>query len=107
MVELTWNVNQPGRWRRTALLPQLKEEDTDWKRFLMNRPADKFDPRKYLEFRLFWPYSSGLPGQWMSHQIDTVHWFSGLQHPRSVVANGGILYVERRKKKLGYDHCSI
>ena len=31
-----------------------------------------------------------MPGQWMSHQIDTVHWFSGLQHPRSVVANGGI-----------------
>ncbi len=90
MVELTWNVNQPGRWRRPALLPQLKQEDTDWKRFLMNRPSDSFDPRKYLEFRLFWPYSSGLPGQWMSHQIDTVHWFSGLQYPRSVVANGGI-----------------
>lgn len=90
MVELTWNVNQPGRWRRPALVPLLKEEDTDWKRFLMNRPNDTFDPRKYLEFRLFWPYSSGLPGQWMSHQIDTVHWFSGLQHPRSVVANGGI-----------------
>lgn len=90
MVELTWNVNQPGRWRRPALLGQLKQEDTDWKRFLMNRPNDTFDPRKYLEFRLFWPYSSGLPGQWMSHQIDTVHWFSGLPHPRSVVANGGI-----------------
>jgi predicted dehydrogenase len=90
MVELTWNVNQPGRWRRPALLGQLKEEDTDWKRFLMNRPKDKFDVRKYLEFRLFWPYSSGLPGQWMSHQIDTVHWFTGLNHPRSVVANGGI-----------------
>lgn len=90
MVELTWNVNQPGRWRRTALLGQLKQEDTDWKRFLMNRPSDTFDPRKYLEFRLFWPYSSGLAGQWMSHQIDTVHWFTGLQHPRSVVANGGI-----------------
>jgi predicted dehydrogenase len=26
----------------------------------------------------------------MSHQIDTVHWFSGLPHPRSAVANGGI-----------------
>jgi predicted dehydrogenase len=90
MVELTWNVNQPGRWRRPALLSQLKEEDTDWKRFLMNRPKDDFDVRKYLEYRLFWPYSSGLPGQWMSHQIDTVHWFSGLSHPRSVVANGGI-----------------
>jgi predicted dehydrogenase len=90
MVELSWNVNQPGRWRRPALLSQLKEEDTDWKRFLMNRPSDSFDVRKYLEYRLFWPYSSGLPGQWMSHQIDTVHWFSGIAHPRSVVANGGI-----------------
>jgi hypothetical protein len=26
----------------------------------------------------------------MSHQIDTVHWFSGLTHPRSAVSNGGI-----------------
>ena len=98
MVELTWNVNQPGRWRRPALLDQLKEEDTDWKRYLLNRPDVPFDVRKYLEFRLFWPYSSGLPGQWMSHQIDTVHWFSGLQHPRTVVANGGIyMWKDGRK----------
>ncbi|MEI8111211.1 MAG: Gfo/Idh/MocA family oxidoreductase [Chitinophagia bacterium] len=90
MVELNWNVNQPGRWRRPALVAQCREEDLDWKRYLLNRPFEKFDPRKYLEYRLFWPYSSGLPGQWMSHQIDTVHWFSGLKHPRSVTANGGI-----------------
>jgi predicted dehydrogenase len=98
MVELTWNVNQPGRWRRPDVVPLLRKEDTDWKRFLLNRPDDEFDPRKYLEFRLFWPYSSGLPGQWMSHQIDTVHWFSGLKHPRSVVANGGIyMWKDGRK----------
>jgi predicted dehydrogenase len=90
MVELTWNVNQPGRWRRPQLVEKMKEEDTDWKRFLLNRPMVKFDARKHLEYRLFWPYSSGMPGQWMSHQIDTVHWFTGLKHPRSVVANGGI-----------------
>lgn len=90
MVELMWNVNQPGRWRRPDLVASLKESDVDWKRYLMNRPMVPFDPRKYLEYRLFWPYSSGIPGQWMSHQIDTVHWFSGLPHPRSVVANGGI-----------------
>lgn len=89
-VELTWNVNQPGRWRRPALVAQCKEEDVDWKRWLLNRPYEAFDPRKYLEYRLFWPYSSGQPGQWMSHQIDTVHWYTGLRHPRSVVANGGI-----------------
>ena len=98
MVELTWNVNQPGRWRRPALVAKCKEEDLDWKRFLLNRPNDTFDPRKYLEYRLFWPYSSGLPGQWMSHQIDTVHWFTGLSHPRSVTANGGIyMWKDGRK----------
>ncbi len=94
MVEMTWNVNQPGRWRRPQLVKEIRKEDTDWDRFLLNRREKgvkaQWDPRKYLEFRLFWPYSSGIPCQWMSHQIDTVHWFSGFPHPRSVVANGGI-----------------
>ncbi|MFH5830913.1 Gfo/Idh/MocA family protein [Halalkalibaculum sp. DA384] len=89
-VEMTWNVNQPGRWRLPELTREIEKEDTDWERYLMNRPYEPWDPRKYLEYRLFWPYSSGIPGQWMSHQIDTVHWFSGLPHPRSVSANGGI-----------------
>ena len=97
-VEMTWNVNQPGRWRRPNLVPSLREEDTDWKRFLINRPSVPFDARKYLEFRLFWPYSSGIPDQWLVHQIDTVHWFTGLPRPRSVVANGGIyLWHDGRK----------
>jgi predicted dehydrogenase len=89
-VEMTWNVNQPGRWRRPKLVLQLREADTDWKRYLINHPYEPFDARKYLEFRLFWPFSSGIPDQWLVHQIDTVHWFTGLPHPRSVVANGGI-----------------
>ena len=90
MCEMTWNVNQPDRWRRPELVAKCKKEDVDWIRFIMNRPYEDFDPRKYLEYRLFWPYSSGIPGQWMAHQIDTVHWFTGLKHPRSVTANGGI-----------------
>ncbi len=89
-VEMTWNVNQPGRWRRPELVSGLQESDVDWSRFLMNRPKVAFDPRKFVEYRLFWPYSSGIPGQWMCHQIDTIHWFTGLPHPRSVSANGGI-----------------
>ena len=97
-VEMIWNVNQPGRWRRPKLVAACREADTDWKRFLVNRPFEPFDPRKYGEFRLFWPYSSGIPDQWMVHQIDTVHWFTGLPRPRSVVANGGI-YLWRDGRK--------
>ena len=89
-VKESGKIVQIGSQRRSGQNSQLKEEDIDWKRYLLNRPFEAFDPRKYLEYRLFWPYSSGIPGQWMSHQIDTVHWFSGLAHPRSAVANGGI-----------------
>lgn len=98
--EMTWNVNQPGRWRRPDLCAAIQEKDIDWKRFLCNRPDDTWDPRKYLEYRLFWPYSSGIPGQWMCHQIDTVHWFTGLPHPRSVSANGGIYQWKDGRKNF-------
>ena len=97
-VLMTWNVNQPGRWRRPKLVAGLREEQVDWKRFLLNNPPEPFDPRKYLEFRLFWPYSSGIPDQWMVHQIDTVHWFTGFPRPRSVVANGGIYFWHDGRK---------
>jgi predicted dehydrogenase len=97
-VLMTWNVNQPGRWRRPKLVAGLREEQVDWKRYLLNNPYEPFDPRKYVEFRLFWPYSSGIPDQWMVHQIDTVHWFTGLPRPRSVVANGGIYFWQDGRK---------
>lgn len=98
--EMTWNVNQPDRWRHPDLVSKLKESDVDWNRFLVNRQQVPFDPRAYIEYRLFWPYSSGIPGQWMCHQIDTVHWFTGLTHPISVVANGGIYIWNDGRKNV-------
>jgi predicted dehydrogenase len=91
-IDLCWNVNQSRRWRRDEkLVASLKKEDVDWNMWLLDRDPDAyaFDPRKYLEFRLFWPFSSGIPGQWMCHQIDTVAWFTGLNYPRKAVASGG------------------
>jgi predicted dehydrogenase len=90
MVEMCTNANQPMRWRRPDLVAALRQEDTDWKRFVMNRTSDAFDPHKYIEFRLYWPYSSGIPDQWMVHQIDALHFITGLSRPRSVVAHGGV-----------------
>lgn len=90
MIELIRNANQPRRWRRPALVEALRQEDTDWNRFLMGRTNDAFDPHKYVEYRLYWPYSSGIPCQWMVHHIDAVHFITGVTRPRNVVANGGV-----------------
>ncbi len=90
MAEFTRNHCQPKRFRRPDWVALLKEADTDWRRWLLNRPPVPFDARKYVEFRWYWPYSSGLPCQYMVHQIDALHFTTGLTRPRSVVATGGI-----------------
>jgi predicted dehydrogenase len=90
-----WNVNQP-RWRHIPQLddgknpPLLKEEDTDWKRWLLGKPDRPFDPHVYLEFRLYRDFSSGIFDQWLSHGSDLVHLWTDETHPASAVATGGI-----------------
>lgn len=69
---------------------KLKEEDTDWNRWLLGKPYEPFDPHKYLEFRLYKKYSAGIFDQWLSHGSDLVHLWSDQAYPTSVVANGGI-----------------
>ena len=88
-VEVEWNYHGP-RWRGRPEVHQIREQDTDWRRWLMARPYRPFDPRVYFEFRLYREFSSGIPDQWMSHGIDLVHWFLNDPLPRSVIAHGGV-----------------
>ncbi len=88
-VEVEWNYHGP-RWRGRPEVAQIREGDTDWRKWLMTKPYRPFDPKLYFEFRLYKEFSSGIPDQWMSHGIDLVHWFMGDSTPRSVVAHGGV-----------------
>jgi predicted dehydrogenase len=88
-VEVEWNYHGP-RWRGREEVQQIREEDTDWRSWLLTKPYRPFDPQLYFEFRLYREFSSGIPDQWMSHGIDLVHWFMDEGCPRSVVAHGGV-----------------
>jgi len=88
-VEIVWNYHGP-RWRGRPETKLIREEDTDWRKWLLTKPYRPFDPQVYCEFRLYKEFSSGIPDQWMSHAIDLVHWFMEDSYPRSVVAHGGI-----------------
>lgn len=88
-VEIVWNYHGP-RWRGRPEVREIREQDTDWKAWLMTKPPRPFDPQIYCEFRLYKEFSSGIPDQWMSHAIDTVHWFMGDNYPTSVVSHGGV-----------------
>ena len=88
-VEIVWNYHGP-RWRGRPEVAQIREEDTDWKNWLMAKPWRPFDPRVYFEFRLYRDFSSGIPDQWMSHAADMVHHLVDDPFPRSAVAHGGV-----------------
>ena len=88
-VEIVWNYHGP-RWRGRPEVKQIREQDTDWSKWLMTKPQRPFDPQIYFEFRLYKEFSSGIPDQWISHGIDLVHWFMNDSFPKSAVAHGGI-----------------
>jgi predicted dehydrogenase len=88
-VEIEWNYHGP-RWRGRPEVKQIRQQDTDWTKWLGNKPPRPFDPQLYFEFRLYRDFSSGIPDQWMSHGIDLVHWFMNDSFPKSVVSHGGI-----------------
>jgi predicted dehydrogenase len=88
-VEIVWNYHGP-RWRGRPEVGQIREQETDWRRWLLKKAYRPFDPRAYFEFRLYKDFSGGITDQWMSHGIDLMHYFLDDHFPKSVVASGGI-----------------
>jgi predicted dehydrogenase len=90
-IEQVWNDNGP-RWHepKDPDVAAIREEDTDWKRWLLGKPYVPFDPWKYFEFRIFRDYSGGITSQWMSHGVGLFHFYTNTAIPDSMVANGGI-----------------
>jgi len=88
-IEIVWNYHGP-RWRGRPEVAQIREEDTDWRKWLLDKPYRPFDPRAYFEFRLYRDFSSGIADQWLSHASDLMHYFLEDNFPKSVVSSGGV-----------------
>jgi predicted dehydrogenase len=90
-IEQVWNDNN-HRWHdpNDPDVAAIREEDTDWNRWLLGKPCQPFDPWKYFEFRIFRDFSGGITSQWMSHAIGLVHFYTDTAIPDTMVASGGI-----------------
>ncbi len=67
----------------------VKREDVDWQEFLMDRPAQPFDPVKYSGWYGYREFSDGpVPGLG-SHFIDLVHYITSAKFPSHCVCLGG------------------
>jgi predicted dehydrogenase len=90
-VDQGWNFNGP-RWHvpKDENVAAIREQDTDWKRWLLGRPDRPFDPRAYFEFRIFKDFSGGITDQWYSHGSGLAHFYLDTFIPDDTVSNGGI-----------------
>jgi len=88
-IDVSVNFQEP-RWRRD--FSPVKPEDVAWGPFLMHLPPRAFDARRWREWQLFDDYTNGIPGLWMSHFSDVVHWYMDELYPSGAVANGGVFY---------------
>jgi predicted dehydrogenase len=88
-IEIVWNYHGP-RWRGRPEVAKIRQNETDWRKWLLNKPYRPFDPRAYFEFRLYRDFSSGIADQWLSHASDLMHYFLEDHFPKSVVASGGV-----------------
>ena len=86
-IEQHRNSSRPYWYSRVK---EVKEEDVDWKEFLMDRPMRPFDSVQYSGWYGYRDFSDGpVPGL-ASHFIDLVHYITGAEFPTSAVCMGGI-----------------
>jgi predicted dehydrogenase len=71
-VECFYNRNTPS-WRRSY--SDVKQDDVDWKQYLMGLPEESFDPRKYRCWHLYEDFTNGLAGLLGAHVIDVPLWY--------------------------------
>jgi predicted dehydrogenase len=90
-IDQGWNFNGP-RWHvpKDGNVAAIREQDTDWKRWLLGRPERPFDPRVYFEFRIYKDFSGGITDQWYSHGSGLAHFYLDTFIPDDTVSNGGI-----------------
>jgi len=90
-IEQVWNDNN-HRWHEPddPDVAELREQDTDWERWLLGKPYVPYNPWAYFEFRIFREFSGGITSQWLSHGIGLVHFYTDTAIPDDMVAAGGI-----------------
>jgi predicted dehydrogenase len=66
---------------RSAPLPSVEVEKLDWKGWLGPTDARPFDAERFLRWRHFRPFGGGVLTDLLTHWIDVVHWYMGVDAP--------------------------
>jgi predicted dehydrogenase len=71
--------------RSTQPLPEIDVARLDWKRWLGPARDQPFDAQRFLQWRHFKDFGGGVLTDLLTHWIDVVHWYMGVEAPLTAV----------------------
>jgi len=92
-VTASYNRNSStGSWNYPIPLDLQDGVNFNWKEWLGPAPKADYNPERVFRYRKYWDYSGGISTDLFVHLITSINFIMGAEMPKSVVANGGILF---------------
>ena len=93
LIETTTNRNDPYAAWVWPIHENASKESIDWDLFQGPAPEKvNFSPERFSRWRCYWAYGTGMSGDLLSHEYDTVNSILNLGIPSSATASGGIYF---------------
>lgn len=78
-----------GAWQYD-IHEKANEQTIDWQQFLGNAPVIPFNKEHFFRWRKWWAYGSGLQGDLLTHDYDSINTILRMGIPKTVSASGGV-----------------
>lgn len=104
-IEQCRNGGKPYWYSWMERAEEIKEEDVDWKEFLMDRPMRPFDGKLLTGWYGYREFTDGPLANLACHFIDLYNYIVGTTLPLNCVAQGGTFTWKDDYKFTCPDHC--
>lgn len=95
LIETTTNRNDPMAAWVWPVHKEASSETVDWDQFQREAPEKvTYNPERFFRWRCYWAYGTGMSGDLLTHEYDTVNSILNLGIPHSAAASGGIYYYQ-------------
>jgi len=99
LIQTTTNRNDDnGAWQYN-IHEKANPQTIDWQQFLGNAPATPFNNEHFFRWRKWWAYGTGLQGDLLTHDFDSINTILKMGIPKTVSASGGV-YTHRDGREV-------
>lgn len=92
LIQLTTNRNSAnGAWVY-PIHPKASPKTIDWEQFIEPTKNHSFSKERFFRWRCWWDYGTGLAGDLLTHEYDSINQIMHVGIPKSAMASGGVYY---------------